>query len=301
MQMKKILSILLIISTLPTFACDMCGCANSGSFFGILPQSHMRFVGIRYRVRNFDSHLNSLLLKTKENYQTAEIWGRFYPFKKTQLLVFLPYNSNKQSTLSGKTAQIEGLGDASLMMHYNLRNTFWDSTSHRINQNLLLGGGIKLPTGKYQYTDNGEEGANPNFQLGTGSVDFILNAIYTLRYQSWGLNLDISHKINTENANQYRFANRTNGSLSIFYTKKIKNITLMPNSGTMAEYSNKDTKAGIKNSFTGGWLMMANVGFEMYYKKISTGINYQLPIIQRLVNNELKINQQASVHLTLMF
>lgn len=293
--------IALIISSLSASACDMCGCANSGSFFGVLPQSHMRFVGVRYRIKDFDSHLNSAMLKTKEHYQTTELWGRFYPFKKTQLLVFLPYNSNKQTTLSGRTARIEGLGDASMIMHYNVRNTFWDSTEHHINQNLLIGGGIKLPTGKYKYEDTGEEGANPNFQLGTGSVDFILNAIYTLRYHDWGLNLDASHKINTTNANGYRFANRTNGSLTAFYTAKFGSFTMMPNIGTMTEYSNKDTRNGIENSFTGGWIMTANAGIELYYKRFSSGITFQKPVVQNLVSKESKINQQAAVHFTVMF
>ncbi|MFN3850776.1 MAG: hypothetical protein ACK4NY_15190 [Spirosomataceae bacterium] len=299
--MKKTLVFILIITAIQSHACDMCGCANSGSFFGILPQSHLRFVGVRYRTRDFDSHLNSQILKTKEHFQTTELWGRFYPFKKTQLLVFLPYNFNKQTTLSGRTAKLEGLGDASMIMHYNVFNTFWDSTVHHINQNFLIGGGIKLPTGRYKFEETGEEGANANFQLGTGSVDFVLNAIYTLRYHNWGLNFDASHKINTANSSRYRFANRTNGSLTAFYTAKLGDLTVMPNLGTMVEYSKKDTKNGIENDFTGGWVMMANAGIELYYKRFSTGLTFQKPIVQNLVNRESKINQQASVNFTLMF
>lgn len=299
--MKKILFWVLMIGYLPASACDMCGCANSGSFFGILPQSNMRFVGVRYRLKDFDSHLNSQVLKTKEHYQTTELWGRFYPFMKTQLLVFLPYNSNKQTTLSGRTARIEGLGDASMIMHYNVFNTFWDSTIHQVNQNLLIGGGLKLPTGKYRYEDTGEEGANANFQLGTGSVDFVLNAIYTLRYHSWGINADASHKLNTRNSNGYKFANRTNGSLMAFYAAKFGRFTMMPNVGTMVEYSGQDIKNGVKNRFTGGWLMMANMGIELYYKRYSAGFIFQKPIVQNLVNKESRINQQTSIHCTFMF
>ncbi len=299
--MKKLIGIILFFCQLESQACDMCGCANSGSFFGVLPQSHMRFIGVRYRSKDFDSHLNSLMLKSKEHYQTTELWGRFYPFKKTQLLVFLPYNSNKQSMASGRTTKIEGLGDASMMMHYNLRNTFWDSTAHHLYQNLLIGGGIKLPTGKYKYEETGNEGANPNFQLGTGSVDFILNAIYTIRYLNWGINADLTYKINTKNSNNYRFANRINSSLTAFYTAKIGNLTCMPTLGTMIEQSNKDTKNAIKNSYTGGWIMTANTGIELYFKKISFGMSWQKPLVQNLVSKESKINQQTSVHFTVMF
>ncbi len=299
--MRKIIGFLLLFCQLETYACDMCGCANSGSFFGVLPQSHRQFIGLKYKTKEFDSHLGSTLLKTKEQYQTTELWGRFYPFKKTQVLFFVPYNFNRQTTLSGRTAQIDGLGDASVLMHYNLRNTFWDSTIHRFYQNFLIGGGVKFPTGKYHYEADKIEGANPNFQLGTGSLDFIINAIYTIRYLGWGVNTDLTYKINTKNSNNYRFANRVNSSLTAFYTHKFGKFTMMPHLGSMAEFTNKDTKNGIKNTYTGGWLITGNIGIETFYKNLSLGLIYQKPMAQNLVNKELKLNRQASIHLMVMF
>lgn len=73
-------------------ACDLCGCANGGSFFGILPQSHRQFVGLRYRYSSYESHLNSVNLRTKEVFQSTELWGRFYPLKRMQVIAFLPFN-----------------------------------------------------------------------------------------------------------------------------------------------------------------------------------------------------------------
>ena len=76
---------------------------------------------------------------------------------------------------------------------------------------------------------------------------------------------------------------------------------MMPNVGTMTEYSNQDIKNSVKNSFTGGWIMTANAGIELYYKRFSSGIIFQKPVIQNLVSKESKINQQAAVHFTVMF
>lgn len=95
----KFFFICLIVSSLSTSACDLCGCANGSSFVGLLPRSGSQFVGMRYRLRSFDSHLNSQMLKTKEEYNTLEVWGRFYPIKKLQVLAFLPYNDNQQTML----------------------------------------------------------------------------------------------------------------------------------------------------------------------------------------------------------
>ncbi|MDP1051393.1 hypothetical protein, partial [Klebsiella quasipneumoniae] len=78
------------------------------------------------------------------------------------------------------------------------------------------------PTGRFKYDLNSsEEVANPNFQLGTGSTDFLLNAIYTVRYNQWGLNTDLTYKINTKNSNQYQYGNKLTTALTAFYTKDV--------------------------------------------------------------------------------
>ncbi|MDF7817722.1 hypothetical protein P1X15_08945 [Runella sp. MFBS21] len=294
--------LLSLLGILPSHACDVCGCGNGGSFFGILPQSHMRFAGVRYRIKNYESHLNSTFFRARENFQTAELWARFYPFKRTQLMVFVPYSLNTQTLYRTETPQrINGLGDVSALFHYNIVNTFWDSTSHKVDQTLLIGGGVKAPTGKFRYVEDGSEVANANFQLGTGSVDFVLNAIYNLRYQNWGANVDVSYKINTTNPNQYRFANRTSGSISVFRTVSLSSLTLMPNVGVYAERFGYDTKNGTKNTFTGGVLSTANVGFELYYKKISAGVTYQTPLYQHLSDGDLKLKNTTTTHITFLF
>ncbi len=302
--MKKILLFLLFIQANTSFACDICGCSNGNSFFGILHQSHRSFLGVRYRYANYDSHLNSLLLKTQESFHTTELWGRFYPLKKVQILAFLPYSFNSQTIKNtGQTTSIQGLGDATILAHYNILNTFWDSTTHVVNHNIMLGIGTKLPLGHYRYDQNStEEVANPNFQLGTGSVDILLNAIYTIRYDSWGLNTDLTYKINSQNSNNYKFGNKISSSVSLFYTKTLSNsVTVMPNAGVYFENAVMDKDHGVSNSNTGGYLATANVGLETFFKKFSIGITHQSPFAQELSKNELRANARTNVHLTFLF
>ncbi|MEY4540336.1 MAG: hypothetical protein RLZZ306_2093 [Bacteroidota bacterium] len=293
----------LLLSNQKTSACDLCGCGNGGSFWGIMPQSHRAFIGLRYGQKSYDSHFNSPNTQTHEDFWKTELWARVFPFKKVQVLAFIPYNFNRQTIIkTGKILDLRGIGDVSTFVHYNLLNTITDTIPHKFYHNLLIGGGVKLPTGKYDYDLYSDvEVANPNFQLGTGSTDFMVNIVYTLKYKAWGLNYDFSYKINTQNSNEYRFGNRINTNLSALYFVGIgSNITLIPNIGLAYESSELDEKFGIRNSTTGGDVLMGSLGIEGYFKKISMGVNYQKPISQHLSNGELRANNHLNLHFTLM-
>lgn len=304
--MKKTYLTLLffLLLTFPGIACDLCGCSNSGSFFGILPQGHRGFLGVRYRHASYNSHLNSLNLSSHELFRTAELWGRFYPVKRVQVLAFVPYQFSQQTMLkSGLVTPLQGLGDASALVQYNLLNTFMDdSLVHKVNHNLLVGGGVKLPTGRYKYDENSlSDVANPNFQLGTGSTDWMVNAIYTARYHNWGANADVSYRITSTNPNGYRFGNRLTSSASVFYLTSAGKNSFMPNAGVFVEQGGHDIRSGIMNKQTGGYATYLNVGTEAYLGKLSLGVSYRHPISQNLSEGELLANDQLSTHITILF
>ena len=305
--MKKYLIILGLIGQLISpkcsSACDLCGCGNGGSFLGILPQGHRGFVGLRYGYKSYDSHLNSVSSQTHEDFWKTELWARAYPFKKVQVLAFVPYNFNRQTVQkTGQKTDLQGLGDISLLVNYNILNTMTDTIPHQFFHSFMVGGGVKLPTGRYKYDlYNDTEIGNPNFQLGTGSLDFMLNVVYTLRHKSWGLNTDLSYKINTQNSDEYRFGNRTTANVSALYFIRLGDQkTLMPNAGISYENGDLDAKSGVKNIRTGGEALLGSYGLENYFKKFSMGINYQIPIAQNLSNGELRANNRLNVHFTVM-
>ncbi len=300
--MKIITIILLLLSTINSSACDVCGCGNGSSFFGILPQSHFKFGGLRYQTKTFESHFTSNLLRTEENFQSIEPWLRLYPIKKTQLILMGSVQSNTQTIMaSGERKTLSGIGDLSALAHYNVVNTFFDSTAHTLDHIWLLGGGIKLPTGKFDYTMSQDEVANPNFQLGTGSVDYIINSIYTVRKNNIGLNLDLSYKINGTNRNHYKFANKSRVIVNGFMQLTAGNFTFLPNLGVLGEYNGHDKQNGIDNQFSGGYLTTAMLGSEVYYKKITAGFSLQKPLAQDLSGSQLKLRNSFMCHLTLLF
>jgi hypothetical protein len=299
--MKKLLLIVLIISQFDVLACDICGCANGSAFVGLTPRAGAQFAGIRYRYRSYDSHLNSILLKTRETFQTAELWARFYPVKNFQLMAFLPYNSNHQVLLNSGTETLKnGIGDAIILGHIGIFNTFLDTTNtSHIYQSLMIGGGVKLATGKFEY--GYEDEINPNFQLGTGSTDFLLSAIHTIKIHDWGLNTEIGGRISTRSNDKYRFGNRINGSLTAFYSKNWGVFSIMPNAGVLMDYGFRDIKEGQRNSQTGGFAALANAGVEMYYSRFNIGLSYRLPVYQNLGGGELKSLPQYGVNFTVNF
>lgn len=302
--MKTISFVISLFVSVSASACDLCGCANGGAYFGILPQVGRSFVGLRYRTSSYESHLNSRLLRTREVFHTTELWGRFYPAKRVQVLAFVPVQFNRQTQLSdGSVRRERGLGDATVLANYNLFNTFWDTTrTHRVNHSLLLGGGLKLPTGRFRYDPaNDAQVANENFQLGTGSVDGLLSLLYSIRAGHWGLNTDVTARLNTTNAQQYRFGHRLTANSLLFYVHETKGATFMPNVGLYVETAARDHRHGTPNDQTGGYVTMANAGLEVYLTRFSVGATGQVPLTQNVADHQVRANARATVHVTVMF
>ena len=300
-MLKKILLAglvgLSVLSGQRAHACDACGCGVGSYQFGILPQQNKSFVGIRYQTKS-DASSPYHDLQTKENFQTLEVWSRFYPVKRVQVLALLPYNFNRQET-DGKVNKVQGVGDALVLVNYNLLNNA-DSLYQKVKHNLFVGGGLKLPTGHFTKEAEGTE-LNPNIQLGTGSLDFVANAIYTIRYDKIGLNTNLTYKYNTANKNEFRFGNKLGAGSALFSVLKIKEMAIMPNLGFSTEISGKDSHYGSELDESGGYVNFLTFGTEVYFKNFSTGATLQKPVSQNVSAGYVQTNNRFLTHLTFMF
>jgi len=299
--MKKLLFLIVsvVLTTVDSHACNVCGCGVGNYHYGILPQFRKNFVGVRYRYSTYtsrldDSHVNPY---SHETFQTAELWGRFYPARKIQAFIFVPFNFNERNE-GTDVKNVKGLGDIVLSANYNVLNTY-DSLA-AVKHNLLVGGGVKLPTGEFQAIENGLT-VNQNFQLGTGSIDFLVNLIYTIRYKNIGLNSEFTSTINTMNSDEYRFGNTARAGLTAFYVLRSGALTLMPNVGMSGAFFNDNEQFGVEFPDTGGWASLVNVGTEIYYRGTAFGFSYSHPGKQGLFNNKVTANDRVSMHLTFMF
>jgi hypothetical protein len=75
-----------------------------------------------------------------------------------------------------------------------------------------------------------------NLQAGTGSTDFIINGIYTIR-KKLGFNAEAIGRINTFNNLQHKFGNRINIGLQAFYWFNVHGYSLLPHAGFAYEYT----------------------------------------------------------------
>jgi hypothetical protein len=302
--MKRILIISSLILSIPvlTFACDICGCGVGTSYIGILPDFNKTIMGVRYRYNSLRTQIGAggaiTYLTTNERYRTIEPWGGWNIAKRTRLLVSMPIHFNErenQEQVKKKT----GIGDVSVVGYYeilNKRKTVF--IEKLLIQSLWIGGGIKLPTGKYAAADKSGAADNSNlFQLGTGSIDFTANVMYDVRLQDAGININAGYKINTTNRYNYRYGNKFNGSAQAYYKFRIKDrVTIAPNAGVLYETAGKDRDAIFKTDISGGNILLGTLGFETAFKKIMVGGNFQAPLSQRLANGFVNANERYMLH-----
>lgn len=305
--MKKYWFLVVFISYVSVSnACDICGCGVGSYYLGLMPQFNKNFIGLRYRSLRFESHLNSRILRTREYFHTTELWGRFYPTPKLQILTFLPYSFNYQTDINNLRKDLRGFNDMMFLASYNVLNRQMkgDTIPSKWKHSFWIGGGVKIPTGRYDYSEqDGSQVANANFQLGSGSFDFLLTAFYNLRYAKFGFNQDVSYKINTTNPKNYRFGNRFSGNSNVFYVQQLgKNFALMPHIGIYYELSAQDERNNEIVAETGGSLLAGNFGLDWYaFKKVSVGVNTQMPIAQNLGSGEIRAENRWNLHFSVLF
>lgn len=306
--MKKAIFLLMIMSAFfmaEVKACDICGCGVGSYYIGILPEFNKKIFGVRYQYKTLRTHIGAggatTYLTTDESYRTAEIWGGWNIGKRFRVMGFVPFNFNERLN-QGVTNNKNGIGDIAFTGYYQLLGQSRSIGNKMLVQSLWVGGGIKLPTGKYEPLEKkpGEESANI-FQLGTKSVDFTLNAMYDVRIQDVGVNANVNYKMNTANSYNYQYGNKFSGNVQAYYKFRIKNaVTIAPNTGVLYETAQKDMDGKYESDVSGGYALTGTAGMEVAFRKISVGGNWQTPLSQNLANEFVKANNRMMLHVSFL-
>jgi hypothetical protein len=302
--MKKFFSVILMTSVISFSrieACDICGCGVGNYYIGILPQFNHQFFGVRYHVSGYSTRLASDPSQfSKDFYQTVELWGGWNLGKKIQLLTFVPYNFNHQNSDDGVTNK-SGLGDIIFLANYKVLDMSSATGSDRmISQQLWLGGGVKLPTGKFDVDPSEPDmAAMANGQLGSGSTDFLLNAMYNIRINQFGINSTATYKINSPNKDQFKFGDKSVVSSFAYYAIPVSKTVISPNVGLVYEHSKQSEMQNNKIDLTGGSVLSSSLGTEFSFNRISVGFNVQVPITQNFAENQTKEKSRAMVHISI--
>ncbi|WP_209332705.1 hypothetical protein [Lunatimonas salinarum] len=277
-------------------ACDACGCALGGFNFGIIPQNEAHFVGLKYSRANFyaDMMHGGNLEYSNDLYQRMDFMGRIALKERLQLNIVLPYMHNQMDG-SHEKAQLSGLGDPMAILNYKIIDQKGNPMEAWLH-NLWIGGGIKSPLANFEYSQT-EQLINPNFQLGSGSWDYLASANYTSMRNRWGINLEAVYKVNAANPQNYRFGNQYNMQASAFYMSRAGNTQFIPIGGIYHEYGGQHTFEGFYQSNSGGKLTMAQIGLQVQSGTWMLHGNYQSPLSQHF-NSDLHVNIESKGRLS---
>lgn len=295
--MKIITTIVALLLATSAFACDVCGCSGAGNTLGILPHYQRSFIGLRTFYQSYEN-VNPLYEgeSLRDYYVQTNLWGRYAFGKRWQIIGVLPYNLNHRSF---DNSTLQGIGDASVLANFTIINTI-DSTK-AFQHHLMVGSGAKLPTGDFM-EDELFADIPANFRLGTGSLDALFNAVYTLQYQGFVLSMNMNYRLTTENkTHSYQFGNQTNVTTYLAYQKRQANWAFQPYLGVSLEHLQKDKHYGVAQHGTGGKAVYSLVGVETAYKQYSFGVNLQMPISQTYSDGELENRGRIMASLTYIF
>lgn len=276
---------LMIFPTEKAFSCDVCGGASAADMGGVLPQFQKNVVGLRWRHSSFlhtgtaASMSNDGLVK-KDQFVAYDLWLRWYVHQKIQLLAVLPYQQHTRIATLGNQ-QLRGLGDIQLSGMYKLLDSP-ASPENPLRHLLLLGAAVKLPNGPYQQRDQARLLFPAAFQLGSGTYSYGFSALYSLRYQRWGLQTDINYRQHTTNELDYRFGNQLFGGLSLFYWYDKGSLTLLPQIACMVESMGKDLSYSVYKPATGGNASLLGLGIDAFYKNLYWSAQWRTPMNQTL-------------------
>ena len=284
-------------------ACDVCGCAATGGYSGILPQYQKHFVGLRWNSRSFKTRYIPSILSdgptgSSDLFRTTELWGRYFIHPRFQVLGFVPYNQNRIQERDDVT-QTSGLGDMSFIANYSVLD-FGDSASGSFRQTLVLGAGAKFPTGRFDHEREGER-LGVTLQSGTGTLDFLFRTAYTARLGKAGFNTTATWQLNGENRYDYQFGNRLSVAGRLFWWQKVGKVNLLPNAGISYERAGRDIEGQYYVPFSGGKIWMGTLGTDLYLGRYTLGGTWLLPIEQELGDGYITAQQQVQLQFTYLF
>ncbi|MHB1177102.1 MAG: hypothetical protein ACYCZO_02095 [Daejeonella sp.] len=207
-----------------------------------------------------------------EIYRALEIRGRYFLSKRFELNAIVPYNSNSEQ-YNGNLNTIAGVGDMNIYSGYHLVRKL---DQEKVNQRLIVGLGVKLPTGKHDQENVQGIRFNTLTQTGTGSTDGFTYFNYLIGYKKAGLSLSATYKVNGENEDQESIANSTTGFLNLFYNVSLgKRVKMMPSAQLAYEYSGGEKYQGVK---TGEHVMnnlMSGVGVDLFIDNVTLNMALQ--------------------------
>ena len=287
-KLKKTSIAILMVFSISTYACDVCGCgsSNNSSFANTLGGN---FIGFTYNYMYFQykqgTFANTPLAKDYIN--TVNISAQYHVTSRFQINAMIPYRFNNRYKASGKVTN-SGIGD---IVFYGMISLLPKHSNHT----LKIGAGLKLPTGKFDLA-NSSLNKTSAAQLGTGSLDILFPVQYSFRHQELSVNLSAMYFIKNKNKQQYKYGNQTQLNARVSYDFSIKKTIISPIVGITYNGFLPTEQYGIVDHRTSGYMTNATLGVQVEIDKLVIGLNTQRPIAQNLIKNEVTFKQGIGVY-----
>ena len=287
--MKKIFLFLsLAIAGLQADACDICGGVNHLNPY-LFPHLSKTYISLGYLRNVYSSAEDGTNSKINNN---SLLFSAQYTFSShLQLLAFVPYHFN-QTEVGVATSSTKGLGDATLLANYNVLRLNTAAVRHAFS----LGAGIKLPTGAYN--NQLADAANGALQLGTGSTDYLANAVYRISAGNFTLSALSTYKYTTPNKSGYRYGDVLTTGASAVYIINRKNFSLNPYVQVTNETHYRDASNHVLQSGSGGDVFYTGGGLDISTEKLTFGVNAQTAAHQNLMNGNLTTKPKFSARIS---
>lgn len=208
--------------------------------------------------------------------------------EKFALIGIVPYLDKTFRSGGGERGD-RGLGDATLLARHQVWQV--DRAGETFRGQVL--GGLKLPTGRDDERDSLGRLPQP-LQLGSGSYDPIVAAVFSWQRLQWQADFDLVYKINTE-ANSFRFGNTLAHDASFQYRLWPQSLSgtgvpsfvygVLELNGVWAE---RARSRGTKLADSGGYTLFVSPGLQFVTQRWIAEIAAQLPVVQDLNGDQLE-------------
>lgn len=281
-------------------ACDICGC-----FMGITPYDNQSTFQLMHRYRVFNGY-QSLGQSPKfwpaggryfapgplnsddgykhshkgdatdfEVFRVVELRAKYYLARRLELNVFVPYVMNTEQS-NGHQLNLSGLGDVTVFAGYHVLRRI---ETEGLQSRLILGGGLKLPTGAFDRQNAAGHRYAMLSQPGTGTTDVFGYANYIAGYRSLGLSLTASGRHSGENTFRNSVAPSFSGFANLFYRIPLGTDWQLYPSAQL--YYEKTAGEMLEGELTHEHALndaLLGPGLDLYYRNFSLNTSVQLPL-----------------------
>lgn len=313
----------LVLSPMILHACDFCG-----AFMGVTPFDNKNSFALTHRYRVFNGYQamnqNSQLFPAGsyrlaappsvlhgtsphsapemsksdfESFKVFELRSKYFIHPRIEINALIPFVNNKQKAM-GQETSVSGFGDASLFIGWHAIQKLEDV---KVRQRLILGAGIKIPTGKSNFAYDDGDRIPVMLQAGTGSTDGFLYASYTAAKSGWRWGATVLGKYNGTNKYGEQLRPSTVNSAFAAYQFRSCSWVFLPQLQVYEEYTNGLQEGAELVEGTGMNMILAGPGVDVYRKNFGINLSAQLPVYQKTAEMNMKTSGRLVIGISYSF